>query len=98
MASTNDFEKLWKQAQNEPAVRKVPAEKINVDLKLEHLLDSFLDHAAQGLAQKKISRAAFDDLSAQTKLYKAALTKVKRVDLDAGKKPALKKQKGKPKR
>lgn len=98
MASTNDFEKLWKQAQNEPAVRKVRADKIQVDLKLEHLLDAFLDHAEQGLAQKKISRAAFDDLAAQTKRYKLALTKVKRIEVDAGNKPTAKKFKAKSKR
>ncbi len=80
--SSEEFEALWQNAQNEPVVREV-VKPIQLDVTLSGVLDRYMTIADQFLAQGKISKIDHDALVAAMTALKAILARINDKELVA---------------
>ena len=80
--SSEEFEALWQNAQNEPVVREV-VKPIQLDVTLSGILDRYMTTADQFLAQGKIRKIDHDALVAAVTGLKAILARINEKELVA---------------
>ena len=76
MATTNnpDFEVLWNEAQQAQKERKISVRnKIEVDLKLNSILDRYIAFASKADQENKVQHAVFENLVKEADKFKKGL-------------------------
>ena len=72
--SKADFEALWEEAQHAPREKKVSAQsKIEVDLRLNSILDRYIAFARKADKENKVQHSVFDNLVKEAEKFKKGL-------------------------